>query len=117
MKEVRVRTVRLKERIQANREEHSKQHKLAVDGWANEVSFLMLKDLEALRSGERRKLAILDPLPEDHTPDYDRVLAMLDMSEDEFQTLEMDVFRQYVLDDWSWKQRWSVSTAKYLSGQ
>jgi hypothetical protein len=116
MKEVRVRTEQLKERITTNRDTHAREFAEAVDGWAKEVAQLMRADIAAIEAGERRKLTILDSIPDNHTADYDRVLEMLDMSVDEFQTLDMETFRQYVMDDWSWKARWSVSTAKYLSG-
>lgn len=116
MQYVKVRTERLKERLRANRETHQQQFQIAVDGWAKEVTQLMQADIEALQTGERRKLTALDSMPADHTADYDVVLEMLEMSVDEIQTLDLVTFRQYVLDDWTWKGHWSVSTAKYLSG-
>jgi len=116
VKEVRVRTDALRERLAANRKAHLEQFSIAVDGWAKEVTQLMQADIESLQAGKRRKLTVLDAMPDDHTADYDRVLEMLAMSVDEFQTLDLVTFRQYVLDDWTWKGHWSVSTAKYLSG-
>lgn len=117
MKEVRVKTTDLKTRLEVNRNAHSAQFGVAMDGWAKEVAQLMRADIEAIERGERRRLTALDPMPENHAPDYDRVLEMLEMSVDEHQTLDIGTFRQYVLDDWSWKERWTVSTAKYLSGE
>lgn len=113
MKEVRVSTETLKGRVAANREFHQKQFLIAREGWVKEVIQVMKADIADLESGERRKLTVPDPLPEDHTVDYDRVLEMLEMSVDEHQTMDIPTFRQYVLDDWSWKGHWVASTSKY----
>ncbi len=116
MKDVRVNTEKLKERVAANREMHQKEFLSALEGWAKEVTRLMQADIAALDAGERRRLTSLDPMPDNHTGDYDRVLEMLEMSVDEIQTMDMPTFRQYVLDDWSWKGHWVASTSKYNSG-
>ena len=53
------------------------------------------------------------PLPEDHTEDYDRAIAMLSMTEEKVLVLTPDQFRQLVLDQWSWKQTFEFSNTSY----
>lgn len=116
MKQVTVRRDELKAKIQANRATHRAQYEKAIEGWAQEVTQLLQDDIDALRRGVRRRLTATDPMPTDHTQDYDRVLAMLEMSIDDTQTLDEQTFRQYVLDDWQWKSNWVASNSKYNIG-
>lgn len=113
MKQVRILTTKLKDALSLNREAHRAEYQKAVEGWAREAAQLLRGDLDMLETGARRKLTVIDPMPKDHIRDYDRVLQMLDMSEDASQTLDEETFRQYVMDDWSWKVSWVSSTAKY----
>jgi hypothetical protein len=53
------------------------------------------------------------PEPEDHTDDYDRVLAMAEMSVDEEIELNADDFAMYVMDQWHWKQSFTETTSYY----
>lgn len=116
MRQVTVRTDELKVRLKANRATHRAQYEKAIEGWARECLQTLQQDIDALRNGVRRRLTLMDPMPEDHTADYDCVLAMLEMSVDENQVLEHAVFRQYVLDDWQWKHNWVASNSKYNIG-
>jgi hypothetical protein len=47
--------------------------------------------------------------PSDHTKDYDRVVAMLEMSVDETIILDAHDFDQYVMDNWDCS-RFALST-------
>lgn len=116
MQEVTVKTADLQERLQQNRANHRGQYEKAIAGWTKEVIQLLQDDIKALQGGAKRRLTVCDPMPHDHTADYDRVIEMLKMSIDIHQTIDEATFRQYVMDDWQWKQVWTASTAKYLSG-
>lgn len=43
--------------------------------------------------------------PEDHTDEYDKAIGMLEMSVDDTVLITHDEYRQYVLDEWFWKDR------------
>jgi hypothetical protein len=51
--------------------------------------------------------------PEDHTRDYDRVIAMLERHQGEAIDLLEDDFAMYVQDDWAWKAQFLASNSGY----
>ena len=57
---------------------------------------------------------LLDPPPKDMTSEYDRVLRMLKLDVREEIELDEREYRQYVENDWSWRQEWPLSNSKYL---
>ncbi len=114
MREVKVRKEELIEKVRANRDRHRSQYEKAIEGWAREALQVMEADVQALKAHTRRYLTPIDQPPQDHTIDYDRVIPMITMSVDDTITLDAATFRQYVLDDWNWKDSWAATTAKYL---
>lgn len=115
MNQVRVKTEELVTRVSANREEHAKLYAQAIKGyrqqawdWFHEQALLAADETAEFQTyfpGER---------PEDHTNDYDVVLDMLAMSEDQEVTLSATDFRKYVRDEWQWKQAFLTNSAHYL---
>lgn len=115
MREVKVRTAELRAKVQANRDQHRGQYERAMKGWRREATRICQQGIDECAAGTRVLVIATDAPPQDHTKDYDRVLAMIEMSAEDTITLDETSFRQYVLDDWRWKEEWSVSTSKYLS--
>lgn len=115
MREVKVRTSVVLDKIQTNRDQHRGQYEKAVAGWKRDVIRSLEENLQALKSGARNRVIITDAPPEDHTRDYDRVIEMIKMSADDTVTLDHMSFRQYVLDDWQWKEEWATVNSKYLA--
>lgn len=108
----------LQARIAENREAHRALFLKAQQGFRKELDALLDELLEELRRGEKiaqtRLHAIARlPVPEDRTGDYDTVLDMLEMSSDDLVELAEHEFRQYVRDEWGWKQQWLATSAMY----
>lgn len=114
MRDVKVHRQELRDKVQINRDQHRGQYERAIKGWRREATRLVQAALVELEAGTRLFAVYTDAPPADHTKDYDCVLEMLRMSVDETITLDQQTFRQYVLDDWQWKEAWSVSNSKYL---
>jgi hypothetical protein len=114
MREVVVHKGELREKVQVNRDQHRGQYEKAIKGWRREAMQICQTAVQELEAGTRCKVIATESPPQDHTKDYDRVLAMIDMSAEETITLDEASFRQYVLDDWRWKEEWAVSNSKYL---
>lgn len=55
------------------------------------------------------------PLPEEHTDDYNRVIALMEWEVDSQVELSESDFRQYVLNDWSWSHSFAANTRSYLA--
>jgi hypothetical protein len=104
-------------RIRSNRDKHREVFLEALEGYR----LSLLDELEAhvkdLRNGKAPEVRIFIDRPQDHTRDYDRVIAMLEMHKsDEFTLSEAD-FAQYFLDDWSWKRQWGAANSGYVSAK
>ena len=100
--------------VTENREKHHEQYEKAFAGYRRDCIKCLEDNLAALKDGSRERVFITETAPEDHTKDYDRVIAMLSASVDTEIDLDASEFDNYVQDDWNWKQNWVTSNTKYL---
>lgn len=100
-------------KLKANRAGHRGIYEEALQGYQAAV----LAELDAFRdkvlNGPIVKVVISLPFPEDHTKDYDRIIAMCEMSVESDLELTSEEFASYVMDDWSWKRAFLTSNAAY----
>lgn len=125
MREVKVKRAELLAKIKENRLKHIAEFKEAVIGYKAEASkaidkaMLKLKrSVEELQAGEVLRLEAVAfnlVVPQNHSRDYDQVIAMLEMSVDEQLTIRSDEFACYVMDDWGWKEEFSNTATMYKS--
>jgi hypothetical protein len=100
-------------RVRANRDAHRAVFEHALDGYRQRLIDELERRVRDLRKGRWVKQHIGLPEPEDHTDDYDRVLAMAEMSVDDTLELDESEFAMYVMDQWRWKQSFTDSTDLY----
>jgi hypothetical protein len=103
MHSVKVNRVELLSKIKANRDGHRAIFLKAQKGYRLEMIAELEKRLAEARHGKKIVRWMGLPKPQDHTEDYDTVIAMLEMSVDETLEIDYSLFQQYVLDRWSWK--------------
>lgn len=115
MKDVRVRKAELVHAVTTNREAHRGEFEKALAGYFKTAGEALDALHARLLKGERVAVQLYMSVPEDHTRDYDQVLAMLEMSVDDEVTIDYKSFRQFVLDDWEWKEQWRASNSSYTS--
>lgn len=115
MKNVTVNKEKLIQIVQSNRVLHRSQYEKAFEGYRKECMEVLEANLKSLQHSRCHIVVFREQAPEDHTEDYDRVIAMLKMSVDENVQLTSEEFSQYVQDNWQWKDRWSMSNFKYTS--
>jgi hypothetical protein len=113
MREVTVNKSELREKLVKNREQHREIFEEALAGFQREAIRLLEEQLERARHGVKRTISVRLLCPEDHTADYDRVLAMLDMEVGDEVVLTEQEFAQFVQDDWSWQHEWLASSARF----
>lgn len=113
MKDVRVRTVDLREAIQKNREIHRSTFLKAQEGFRKRVVEELDRRLADARAGIKYDIYIGLPQPEDKTKEYDCVIRMLTMTVEQEILISHQEFSQYVLDDWAWKAGWSTTNSTY----
>lgn len=117
MKSVNVRRDALLAKLKENREKHVADYEKSLIGYRIEVLKVLEKALEKAKGGEydNDNLYVMEHMPENHTSEYDQVIAMMEMSVDEIITLEASEVQQYVLDQWHWKANFAATTTKYIA--
>jgi hypothetical protein len=114
MREVNVKRTELLDKVKANREAHRGLFLKAQEGFKKAVLEALEKSLDDARSGKKFNNFWSLPEPIDQTSDYDRVIAMLEMSVDDIIVLTSQEFDCYVMDNWTWKQNVTVRNSSYL---
>jgi hypothetical protein len=87
----------------------------AQEGYRIDVVEELDRMLKDARDGKKIQRALSMAEPQDHTKDYDRVIDMLEMSQDEIIEIEAHEFDQYVRDNWAWKAHADALNTMYAS--
>ena len=102
------------ERVTKNRNNHRAVFEEALEGYRTRLTAELERRVRDLKRGRHVEQYIGLPEPEDHTDDYDRILAMAEMSVDDTLQLSEDEFGMYVMDQWRWRQSFTDSTTLYV---
>lgn len=113
MKQVRLDKNELIAVIQANREIHAEEFKEAWQAYVKACKTSLDKISEKILSnGEVDYNDLIKlPRPRSHVSEYDETLEMLAWEQGENIILERREFKEYVLDDWSWKSEFAVTSS------
>jgi hypothetical protein len=124
MEKIEVLKADLLTKLQANREDHRAIFEEALAGFQTEAEQELQSQIDLLRAGKRRDIRIVKPVPRDHTSDYDRAIAMIEMALGETIVLREEDFAQYVMDDWGWQGQFlsnvygsSIANRKFANSQ
>lgn len=109
----RVSKTELLDVLQKNRESHRTIFLEAQEGYRQKVITSLDEMLAEARGGKRRSYRLYLSEPEDHTKDYDTVIRMITMSQDETIELDDTAFTQFVMDDWQWKRQFLHANSVY----
>lgn len=113
MQQVKVNTQELITKVQANRDAHRGLYEEAMEGYKNAVMAWLLLQIDYAKANAPFETYFNEARPEDHTDDYDNVLDMLKMTVDKEVVLNQHEFRQYVRDDWGWKNEFLATATSY----
>ena len=97
--QVKILTSALISKLKENRDSHAQLFKDAMEGYFVETKKKLEKKLKELDN----KTVIASfkvEVPKDHTKEYDRLIAMLEMSQDTELVISSHDFNRYVLDEW-----------------
>jgi phytoene dehydrogenase-like protein len=115
MEKVRVKKLLLLAKLEENRKSHRAKFLKAQEGYRAEC----IEQLDKALYNARNNLGICTTFrllaPTDQTGDYDVAIEMLKWEVADEVELEYSAFREYVLDEWSWKDRWMASNTGYMS--
>lgn len=105
----------LLEIVRENKKRHEKLHRDALAGWREEMKQMLEKALSTVAADPPHGVYINEEPPMDHTQDYDRVIEMLELTEEDVIDLNGNDFAALVRDDWSWTVVWVQSNRKFSS--
>lgn len=116
MDTIKVKKEELLSKLKENRTNHRQMFETAQKGYKEMVIEELEKQLDNARKGKTVNTNIHLVAPKDQTKDYDRAIAMLEMdATGDLVELDQSEFSNYVLDDWSWKQQFTLSNSAYLT--
>lgn len=118
MRSVKVGRGELLEIVRTNKEKHIKEFNEAVEDFKAAAIKIADHNLKLAQSGDVDQIAKFKQLPTKPTSyedSYTRAIRMLELSVEDVIEVEEDVFNQLVLDEWGWKQNFTVSSALYKS--
>lgn len=114
METVTVRRDELLKVVKKNRDNHRAVFEKAQTAYRAR----MIQELDSMladaKAGRKIRRAIAMPEPEDHTPDYDRIIRMLEMSVNDVLELSEYDFSRYAMDQWEWAASFAANTASYV---
>jgi hypothetical protein len=104
----------LAERITTNRDAHREVYEQAMSGYRRAARDFFEEQLTRAERGRPFVTYFNEPIPEDHTADYDALLDQLELTPEDQVTLSTNEFRQYVRDEWGWKKEFMTTAENYL---
>lgn len=116
MDTIRVPKLTLLEILKKNRDNHRAMFLDAQQGYREEVIKVLDARLKDAREGRKINLHFSMPAPIDQTKDYNIAIEMLEMAVDDIIELTAVEFRNYVKDDWSWRQNVTATNMLYAKG-
>lgn len=100
--------------LERNCASHGAAYQKAKAGYIKVTTKQVEEYLTRLADGQLLERAFIPPPPEDHTSDYYDAISMMQWSLNESIELTQAQFKQYVQDDWGWKQTWQASNSSYI---
>jgi hypothetical protein len=116
MENVTVLKAVLIEKVSKNRATHIYEYAETINGYRIKVDEIMSAEASKANLWHDVDFSAIYKLaqkPESHEKEYDRALAMLEMSVDDQITLTQQEFEQLVMDEWQWKQAFTLSGSLY----
>ncbi|HET9011667.1 MAG TPA: hypothetical protein VFN38_07605 [Gemmatimonadaceae bacterium] len=113
MREVKVKKTDLLKVLRKNRAAHRQIFEEALVGYQEKVVAALERSLAQARKGQRVAERFYIQQPQDQTAEYDKAIAMCEMSVDGELTLTSQEFEAYVMDRWQWKDTFLRSNSLY----
>lgn len=116
MKSVKLNKTELLGIVRENKSKHILAYKEAVDDYMEAARTIVNYNVD--RINERTVEAIakcktVPAAPKSYEDEYSRAIRMLELSVETEIELEADVFNQLVLDEWHWKNQFSLMASTY----
>lgn len=94
-----------------NRRQHVEVYDIAAEAYQKALIAEMKEKLAAVEAGEDFSFFRFEGKPDNHGEDYDRAIAMVEMSSGETVELNSTDFEHFILDKWYWKDEFKAKLA------
>ena len=116
MRTVKVDKERLMKTLIENRDTHVAAYNESVNDYKAVVIKMARANLKLANTGELESIAKMKTIPnapQSHEDSYTKAIKMLEFSVESVIELDEMIFNQLVLDEWSWKHTFAVTSAMY----
>lgn len=103
------------EKLIANRAKHKTDYDEAVEGWKEAFIKEATETLKLAKAGTKYRRASKLTKPTEHLEEYDRAIAMFEMTSQEEIELSEREFVTFVMDKWDWSGQFETTSAMYKS--
>lgn len=116
MNSVKVAVSDLLKHLKKNREAHIKSYNEAMEGYRE----ALVKELKVMTkkatAGEDIELYVRVVRPESYEDSYTEAIEMLEWTVEKEVEIDRHQFKQYVQDEWQWKQGFARTMSVYAKG-
>lgn len=109
----KIRRLALLDRLKTNREDHRNVFDQAIVGYRRSAIAELDRSISDAKAGKRIRLSIQLIEPKDHTAEYDTIIDLFTMVEDEFIELSFGDFLRFVRDQWDWTGQFTETASFY----
>ena len=113
MKTVKINVENLLKTVKENRTKHIEEYNEALKGYREKCIALLAAELKKAESGENFETFVKADKPHSYESEYNRVISMLEWTEEEIVELDATEFDQYVNDNWHWQGGFKAVTSFY----
>jgi hypothetical protein len=99
--------------VKKNRDLHKKEFDQAFLGYRKKMIAKTREMLVAAENYQDVPHHIDLVRPENHLAEYDRAIQMFSLTNQKKVTLDSATFAQLIMDEWSWKQSFTATNARY----
>jgi len=99
--------------LEKNRDGHRAVFESALEEFKIQAIKAFEQRIDRIKQGDKINLWVDLEEPKDHTQEYDVVLKMLALTIDQEIELNDRQFRQFVMDEWDWKNDFIRTASNY----
>jgi rubrerythrin len=113
MQTVTVKKIDLINQLTENRERHVNTFEQVLEDYRTRAIELLEEHIDRIRQGNVERVEVFLPPPQNYEESYNTAIEMLEWEERIEVELTQREFKQYVQDEWSWKQDFTEAVTTY----
>jgi LPS O-antigen subunit length determinant protein (WzzB/FepE family) len=106
----------LLKKLRDNKDIHVEEYEATVQKYREKAKQELTERLAKVERGEKFNLVFNLPKPISYEQEYLHAIGLLEMTTDEVIQITASDYKQFVLDQWDWKRRFSETSNSYGVG-